>query len=310
VTGGAGFIGSHLVEHLLEQGRAVTVLDDFSSGSPANLAGFSGDLRVVEGDIRSAEDCRKAMEGVELVSHQAAYGSVPRSLEHPELYSSNNVHGTVSVLQEARRQGVRRVVMASSSSVYGDSTGLPKREDEIGLPLSPYAASKRACELFGQAFASMGMTIVCLRYFNVFGPRQNPRGPYAAVIPLFVRALLNGQAPLIHGDGEQARDFTFVRNVVQANADGLLGELPAGCHIANIACGASTSVNGLYELLRRACGSSVEAVHGPDRPGDIRDSMADISRARAVLGYRPLVSVEDGLQLTLDWYRAEPSRTL
>ena len=308
VTGGAGFIGSHVVEFLLSQGRPVTVLDDFSSGTKENLVDFSGDLRVVEGDIRSQEDCRKALEGVELVSHQAAWGSVPRSMEHPELYSSNNLHGTVNILQEARRQGVRRVVLASSSSVYGDSLDTPKREDSLGRPLSPYAASKRACELFGQAFAAMGMTVVCLRYFNVFGPRQNPKGPYAAVIPLFVRALLANSAPTIHGDGLQARDFTHVDNVVEANARGLLGDLSPDCHILNVACGASTSVNDLFHLLRSACDSSLEALHGPDRPGDIRDSMADISAARRILGYEPKVSIEAGLHRTLAWYRANPSR--
>jgi len=307
VTGGAGFIGSHLVESLLASGRAVTVLDDFSSGFRSNLAQLSGDLRVVEGSIRSESDCRTAMDGVQAISHQAAFGSVPRSLEHPELYSANNVHGTVTLLQEARRAGIRRVVLASSSSVYGDDTGLPKREDRVGRPLSPYAASKRACELFAQAFATgMGMSIFCLRYFNVFGPRQNPDGPYAAVIPLFIRALLDGRRPGIHGDGLQARDFTHVENVVQANRKALSSELPEGCRILNVACGKSTSVNQLFERIRIACGSSTEAIHGPDRAGDIRDSIADISEARKVLGYDPFVGLDEGLERTVAWYRSNP----
>lgn len=308
VTGGGGFIGSHLVESLLESGAAVTVLDDFSSGFRSNLAGLSGDLRVVEGSIQSESDCRTALEGVQAISHQAAFGSVPRSLEHPELYSSNNVHGTVTLLQEAHRVGIRRVVMASSSSAYGDDPVLPKREDRVGLPLSPYAASKRACELFAQAFATgMGMSVFCLRYFNVFGPRQNPQGPYAAVIPLFIRSLLDGRRPVIHGDGLQARDFTHVENVVRANRKALSSDSPAGCRILNIACGGSTSVNQLFDRIRVACASSLEAIHGPDRPGDIRDSVADISEARKVLGYEPSVGLDEGLERTVAWYRSNPS---
>jgi len=308
VTGGGGFIGSHLVESLLGVGEAVTVLDDFSSGFRSNLASLSGDLRVVEGSIQSESDCRAALEGVRAISHQAAFGSVPRSLERPELYSSNNVHGTVTLLQEARRAGIRRVVVASSSSVYGDDPFLPKREDRVGLPLSPYAASKRACELFAQAFATgMGMTVFCLRYFNVFGPRQNPRGPYAAVIPLFIRSLLEGRSPVIHGDGLQARDFTHVENVVRANRKALAGDFPQGCRILNIACGGSTSVNQLFDRIRATCESPLEALHGPDRPGDIRDSVADISEARKVLGYEPEVGLDEGLERTLAWYRSNPA---
>jgi UDP-N-acetylglucosamine 4-epimerase len=310
VTGGAGFIGSHLVESLLRGGRSVTVLDDFSSGSRANLVGFPGDLRIVEGSIQSESDCRSAMEGVGSVSHQAAFGSVPRSIEHPELYSKNNVHGTVVVLQEARRAGIRRVVLASSSSVYGDDPSLPKLERNTGDPLSPYAASKRACELFAQSFATgMGMTTICLRYFNVFGPRQNPNGPYAAVIPLFIKAALEQRQALIHGDGGQARDFTHVDNVVQANRKALTAAVPAGCHILNIACGASTDVNGLFELVRIACDSRLDAIHGPDRAGDIRDSLADIGKAKSLLGYDPEVTLEQGISRTVSWYRMESEVT-
>lgn len=309
ITGGAGFIGSHLVEALLREKRAVTILDDFSSGHRRNLEGFAGDLRVVEGTMQSADDCRRALEGVEAVSHQAAFGSVPRSIEHPDLYSSNNVHGTVTLLQEARRAGVRRIVLASSSSVYGDSTRSPKREEDLGRPLSPYAASKRSVELFAQAFASaMGMSVVCLRYFNVFGERQDPLGPYAAVIPRFIRALLEGERPLIHGDGLQARDFTYVGNVVRANLLALAAPPDGNCHVVNIACGASTSVNELFEALRRLCGSDLDAIHGPDRLGDIRDSMADISSARQVLGFRPEISLGQGLGRTVAWYRAQSGR--
>lgn len=309
VTGGAGFIGSHLVETLLVHGRSVTVLDDFSSGFRANLEGLAGDLRVIEGSILSDDDCAKAMEGVVAVSHQAAFGSVPRSIVSPELYSSNNVHGTVNVLRHARAAGVRRVAMASSSSVYGDSVRLPKREPDLGNPLSPYAASKRACELFAQAFAATGaMELVCMRYFNVFGPRQNPRGPYAAVIPLFVAALLEGRQATIHGDGEQGRDFTYVANVVAANLAALEGTVAPGCHVVNVACGGTTTVNELYRHLKEACGSTVEAHHGPDRPGDIRDSMADITLAGTLLGYVPGTTLAEGLARTLEWYRAHPER--
>jgi UDP-N-acetylglucosamine 4-epimerase len=309
VTGGAGFIGSHLVEALLGQGRAVTVLDDFSSGSRTNLDGFQGDLRIVEGSIQSESDCRAAFEGVDRVSHQAAFGSVPRSIEHPELYSANNLHGSTVVLAEARRRGVRRVIMASSSSVYGDDAGLPKSEERLGRPLSPYAASKRSMELFAASMAgTANMSVACLRYFNVFGPRQNPCGPYAAVIPLFIRALLRGESVRIHGDGLQARDFTFVDNVVAANVAALDAPSCPDFRVYNIACGGSTTVNDLYRILRDLAGSELEAEHGPDRPGDIRDSLADVSRAAAELGYRPQVGLEEGLRLTLQWYRAEPGR--
>lgn len=309
VTGGAGFIGSHLVENLLGAGRAVTVLDDFSSGSRSNLEGFAGDLRVVEGSIQSAEDCRRALEDVDRISHQAAFGSVPRSLEHPELYSANNLHGTTVLLSQARRAGIRRFVLASSSSVYGDDPSLPKVEARLGAPLSPYAASKRAVELFAASIAPTAlMEIACLRYFNVFGPRQDPRGAYAAVIPLFAQSVLRGTAPTIHGDGLQARDFTFVQNVVEANLAALDGDLRGGCQAFNIACGSATSVNDLYEKLRRLAGSGVEAIHGPPRSGDIRDSVADISRARGILGYSPRIGLDEGLRITLDWYRSESGR--
>lgn len=304
VTGGAGFIGSHIVEALLEIGHAVTVLDDFSSGSRTNLAHLVGDLRVIEGTIQSAADCRWAFQDVMAVSHQAAFGSVPRSIAEPTLYSANNVHGTVNVLAEARRCGVRRVVVASSSSVYGDDPSNVKAEGTVGTLLSPYAASKRACELFAESLAEAAdMQVVCLRYFNVFGPRQNPTGPYAAVIPKFIRSIQNQERAEIHGDGHQARDFTYVRNVVDANLRSLHVPLAAGAYIVNVACGESTSVLELHRQLSTLAGSAIPPVHTATRTGDIRNSCASIDRARHVLGYAPLLPLADGLRLTLAWYQ-------
>lgn len=309
ITGGAGFIGSNLAAVLLELGHSVRVLDNFCAGDLRNLEGLKGDLEVIKGDITSAEDCAKACEGVSRVSHQAALGSVPRSMLHPELYSFNNVHGFVTLCNQARLAGVKRLVYASSSSVYGDILASPKSEALRGRPLSPYAASKQGNEDFAHAFFNAyGMTLVGIRYFNVFGPRQNPKGAYAAVIPLFIASLLGGEAPTIFGDGEQSRDFTYVGNVVQANVRALFGDITEGSHVVNVACGASTSVNELFDLIAGELGSSIRPAYGPDRKGDIRDSLADIRHAEELLGYAQWTSLREGLASTIAWYKNHPER--
>jgi UDP-N-acetylglucosamine 4-epimerase len=318
VTGGAGFIGSHLVDALLRRGQEVVVLDDFSTGREENLEDVRRDagrdaaerLAVIRGDVRDPEACRRAARGVQVVLHEAALGSVPRSIAGPIATHDVNVSGFLNVLEAARAEGVRRVVYASSSSVYGDHPGLPKTEDAVGRPLSPYAASKRADELYADAFATCyGLELVGLRYFNVFGPRQDPEGPYAAVMPRWFAALLRGAQVTIHGDGETSRDFCYVANVVQANllaaatADpGALGQ------VYNVACGARTTLNELFVLIRdqvvrfRPEAARARPVHGEPRRGDVRHSLADVGRAARLLGYRPTHSVADGLVEAATWY--------
>lgn len=309
VTGGAGFIGSNLAEALLSQGHSVRVLDNFCAGDQRNLEELRGDLEVITGDITSPSDCARACAGIDAVSHQAALGSVPRSMLEPELYSFNNLHGFVTLCNQARLAGVTRIVYASSSSVYGDLIASPKTETMRGRPLSPYAASKQGNEDFAQAFHNAyGMTLVGFRYFNVFGPKQDPRGAYAAVIPLFISKLLKDEAPTIFGDGEQSRDFTFVGNVVQANLRALFGDLPRGAHLVNVACGESSTVNQLYQGIAKELNSPLPAVHAPDRKGDIRDSLADVSRARELLGYSDWTTLQQGLAATVAWYRQHPER--
>lgn len=309
VTGGAGFIGSNLASALLLQGHSVRVLDNFCAGDRRNFDGFQGDLEVIEGDITSKADCAKACAGVDVVSHQAALGSVPRSMLEPELYSFNNLHGFVTLCNQARLAGVERIVYASSSSVYGDLVVSPKSETMRGKPLSPYAASKQGNEDFAQAFHNAyGMTMVGFRYFNVFGPRQDPKGAYAAVIPLFISKLLKGESPTIFGDGEQSRDFTFVGNVVQANLRALFGEVPRGAHLVNVACGASTTVNQLFNGIASELDTTIQPIHAPDRKGDIRDSLADVSLAQTLLGYTDWIHLQEGLAATVVWYRQHPER--
>jgi len=309
ITGGAGFIGSNLAEALLAAGHAVRILDNFCAGDRRNLEGLKGPLEVMEGDITSPEDCARACAGMDLVSHQAALGSVPRSMLQPELYSWSNLHGFVVLCNQARLAGISRIVYASSSSVYGDLQVSPKHESMRGKPLSPYAASKQGNEDFAQAFANAyGMTLVGFRYFNVFGPRQNPNGPYAAVIPLFISKLLQGESPTIFGDGLQSRDFTFVGNVVQANLKALLGDIPTGSHLVNVACGQGTTVLDLFHHVATHLGSPLRPHHAPDRKGDIRNSLANITTAQALLGYQDWTSLEGGLAQTIDWYRQHPER--
>jgi UDP-N-acetylglucosamine 4-epimerase len=307
VTGGAGFIGSHIVEYLLHHGAGkVRVLDNYATGFEQNLAPFAKNphLELVRGDIREPETCRRACTGIDYVSHQAALGSVPRSIHDPLTTNAVNISGFLNILVAARDAGVRRLVYAASSSTYGDSQKLPKVEHEIGRPLSPYAVTKYVNELYADVFArTYGMELVGLRYFNVFGPRQSPEGAYAAVIPLLVKSILTGTRPVIHGDGEQTRDFTFVANAVQANLRALFAPGAATNQVYNVAVGDRTSLNQLFHLLKNAAGSGVEPVYADPRPGDIRDSLADISKARQLLGYQPAVRIAEGLRLTLEWFK-------
>jgi UDP-glucose 4-epimerase len=299
VTGGAGFIGSHIVERMLGLGHDVVVLDNFSTGRRENLGPFAEDVELVEGDMRSYERVHTAVRGCEVILHQAALPSVPRSVQDPLTSTEANVTGTLNVLLNARDAGVRRVVFASSSSIYGANPELPKRETQPVLPLSPYAVSKLAGEGYCRSFAHVyGLECVALRYFNVFGPRQDPFSQYAAVIPNFILACAAAESPVIHGDGEQSRDFTYVANVVDANV--LAMDAPGGGGEAfNIACGARVTLNELLEEIKRLTGSGVAAHHADPRPGDVRHSLADISAAALALGYEPKVRLRQGLALTV-----------
>jgi len=300
VTGGAGFIGSNLVRALLERGDSVRVLDNFSTGNRENLGGL--DVEVVEGELRSYERVHNAVRGTELVFHLGALGSVPRSVQDPLTSSAVNVEGTLNVLLAARDEGVRRVVFSSSSSVYGSSHERPTREGSAPDPLSPYGVAKLAAERYCVSFSRIyeSFETVVLRYFQVFGPRQNPFSQYAAVVPLFVTAIGNGRPVSIHGDGEQSRDFTYVANVVDATIRAADANLVNG-RIFNVAAGAPVTVNELADAIGRTLGKPVEREFAPPRPGDIRDSWADLSEARAALGYEPRVGLEDGLRATADF---------
>jgi UDP-N-acetylglucosamine 4-epimerase len=304
VTGGAGFIGSHIVEYLLKKGAGkVRVLDNFSTGSRENIEDFktSGSFEMMEGDIRNLDDCRNALEGVDYLLHQAALGSVPRSINDPITTNQVNVNGFLNVLVAARDANVKRMVYAASSSTYGDHPALPKVEEQIGNPLSPYAVSKYINELYASVFSrTYGFHTIGLRYFNVFGPRQNPKGPYAAVIPLFIKSALNDEPPLINGDGETGRDFTFVENVVQANIKALFAEI-ANHDVVNVACGGMTSLNDLWKMISAGLNVKISAKHGPARTGDIKHSLASIEKAKKLFGYEPLIEMKDGLDKTIDW---------
>ncbi|MFK7972196.1 MAG: SDR family oxidoreductase [Bacteroidia bacterium] len=308
VTGGAGFIGSNLVEGLLNDPRVakVRVLDNLATGSLDNLSPFlqNPNFEFMEGDICDFDTCLKAVEGVDMITHQAALGSVPRSIENPLRTNAVNISGTLNVFTAAREAGVKRVVYAASSSTYGDSASLPKREDIIGSPLSPYAVTKLVNELYAKVYAQLfDMEFIGLRYFNIFGPNQNPAGPYAAVIPLFVQALLTGKAPTVHGDGLQSRDFTYVANAVQANLLALFTDnTEAVNQVYNIAVGEQTTLIGMYDKLREIAGSDLQAIHGPTRTGDVRHSLADISKARKYLKYEPAFDIDQGLAKAFEWY--------
>jgi nucleoside-diphosphate-sugar epimerase len=300
VTGGAGFIGSHLVDRLLAAGWGVRLLDDFSSGREANVAHLNGRAELIRGDLRDRERLAKALDGVEVVFHQAAVPSVPRSVAEPERTNDVNVTGTLGLLEAARRAGVRRLVFASSSSAYGDTPVLPKVETLPPCPLSPYALQKYAGERYCQLFHRLyGLETVALRYFNVYGPRQNPKSEYAAVIPRFATACLRGEAPTVFGDGEQTRDFTFVGDAVAANLLAADAERAPG-EVFNVAGGRRISLNELLREIRSLTGAKVEARYQPARPGDVRDSLADLSRARELLGYEPEVELRSGLRRTVE----------
>ena len=303
VTGGAGFIGSNIVEELLKRKDQVRVLDNFSTGRRENLTDFMGRIELVEGDLRDFKMVKRAVEGVDYVLHLGALASVPRSIRDPMTSNEVNVNGTINILLAAIGTSIKRIVYASSSSIYGDTPALPKVETMPPNPRSPYAVSKLAGEYYCRVFHAMyGLETVALRYFNIFGPRQDPSSQYAAVIPLFIKAMLKGEKPTIFGDGLQSRDFTFVANAVQANL--LAANAPeAPGRVVNIACSERYSLNELIEKLNSILGTKIEPLHTEARIGDVKHSLADISQARRILGYKPLVDFEEGLSKTVDWYR-------
>jgi len=314
ITGGAGFIGSNLVAALLQDKRVthVRVLDNLATGSMANINEFltNSKFEFIEGDIRNYATCLQACSGIDVITHQAALGSVPRSINDPLTSNEVNVTGTLNIFNAAKENNCQRVVYAASSSTYGDHPGLPKVEDVIGNPLSPYAVTKYVNELYARVYGNLyGMEIIGLRYFNIFGPKQNPNGPYAAVIPLFAEALIKNTAPVINGDGSHSRDFTFVDNAVQANILSLFTtNKEAVNQVYNIACGEQTSLLELFNGLKEQSGSALNPVHGPDRRGDVKHSLADISKAKKLLGYNPSVSVQNGLVKTFAWYKEHSAR--
>lgn len=309
VTGGAGFIGSHITEYLLRQGATkVKVLDNLATGFQHNIDHLKtiGDFEFIKGDITDLETMQKVCKGVDYILHQAALGSVPRSLAHPEWTTAANINGFVNTLIAAKDNGVKRVVFASSSSVYGDIEDSPKVEDRIGTPLSPYAVTKRTKEMFAENFYKCyGLEVIGLRYFNVFGPRQTPDGAYAAVIPKFIAALLKDEQVNIDGDGEQTRDFTFVENAVQANIRSAFAPKEAVDEIYNVAVGENFSVNQLYKYLQDLTGNKTPAAHRDSRPGDVKYALADISKAQRLIGYEPEVRFYDGLERTVAFFKAQ-----
>ena len=309
ITGGAGFIGSNLVEHFLQDDRValVRVLDDLSNGYYENIEEFETHpkFEFIQGDICDYQTCLKACEGIDKISHQAALGSVPRSIENPMRTNEVNVGGTVNMLHAAKKQGVNRIILAFSSSTYGDHPGLPKVEDKVGRPLSPYAVSKLSVEIYADVFSkTYGLDFIGLRYFNIFGPRQNPKNPYAAVIPIFCQAFVEEKQPTINGDGLTSRDFTFVENAVHANEVALFSENEEAINqVYNVACGDQVTLNDMVDLLKRFTGKNIDPLYGPERPGDVRHSLADISKIKKLLGYEPKVLFEEGLEEVYKWYQ-------
>lgn len=311
ITGGAGFIGSNLAGHLLqrEDVEEVRVLDNLATGNLKNIQEYLSHPKFsfVEGDIRNFQACMEACDGIDLISHQAALGSVPRSINDPLTTNEVNITGTLTVFTAAKEKGIKRVVYAASSSTYGDHPGLPKIEDKIGNPLSPYAVTKYVNELYAKVYANVyGLETIGLRYFNVFGPKQNPAGAYAAVIPLFVKAVLDNEPPLINGDGEHSRDFTYVGNAVLANECALFTQnMKAVNQVYNVAVGEQTSLNQLFELIKEIAGSDLAPKYGPERKGDVKHSLADISKAKELLDYYPATTLTQGMKATFEWYRQQ-----
>lgn len=312
VTGGAGFIGSNLIEELLRQKNKVVCLDNFSTGKKANIGKFVDDdhFELIEGDIREMEACEKAVQDVDFVFHQAALGSVPRSINDPKTSNDVNIGGFVNMIVAAKEKGVKRFVYAASSSTYGDHPGLPKVEDRIGKPLSPYAITKYVNELYADIFSkTYGIEVIGLRYFNVFGEKQDPNGAYAAVIPKFIKSLLSHEPPVINGDGSHSRDFTYVQNVVQINLLAAITTKPESVNqVYNVAFGEQTNLNQLFEYLRDGLSqfdskiADISPKHGPERAGDIKHSLADISKAKNLLGYNPQFNIQQGIQRAIEWY--------
>lgn len=307
VTGGAGFIGSNLCEAILNLGYKVRCMDDLSTGKQANVDLFINhpNYEFIKGDIKDLDTCMKACEGVDYVLNQAAWGSVPRSIEMPLFYCANNIQGTLNMMEAARQKGVKKFVYASSSSVYGDEAHLPKKEGIEGNLLSPYALTKRCDEEWAKMYTMhYGLDTYGLRYFNVFGRRQDPNGAYAAVIPKFIKMLLNDERPTINGDGQQSRDFTYIENVIEANLKACLAPHEAAGQAFNIAYGGREYLNDIYKTLVDALGKDIQPIYGPDRKGDIKHSNADISKARELLGYDPEYDFHRGLNEAIDWYKA------
>ncbi len=305
ITGGAGFIGSNLAEALLQQGHQVTIIDNFATGRRENIADLLGQARLVEGSICDERILRDAFDGADYVLHHAALPSVQRSVEAPLDSNEVNVTGTLKVLEAARAAGVRRVVFAASSSAYGDQPVLPKEESMLPDPLSPYAASKLAGEYYCKVYHHcFGLETVCLRYFNIFGPRQDPTSQYSAVIPIFITKLLAGERPTIFGDGKQSRDFTYVANVVKANLLAASAPQAAG-HVVNIGCDARYSLNTMIRMLNDIIGTDIEPIYAAPRPGDVKHSHAAVDRARELLGYEPVVDFQEGLRRTVEWYKRQ-----
>lgn len=303
VTGGAGFIGSNIAEKLVEMGEDVVVFDNLSTGHEGNIEHFRQKIKFIKGDIRNASEVRNALDGVDYVLHQAALASVPRSIDEPVLVNDVNVGGTLTILEESRQASVKCVVYAASSSAYGDSEVHPKSEDMLPAPLSPYAVTKLVGEHYCSVYSKVyGMPTVAIRYFNVFGPRQDPASQYAAVIPIFVSHLLEGKRATIFGDGEQSRDFTYVGNIVKANIMAARWKEAAG-QVLNVACGGRFTLNELYGMLCELTGVSIDPIYADTRPGDVKHSQADISRAEKLLGYSVETSFEEGLKRTVEWYK-------
>src|SRR5690554_5773656 len=306
VTGGAGFIGSNLCEVLLDKGYKVRCLDDLSNGKQANVDLFinNPNYTFIKGDIRDLDTCMKACEGVDYVLNQAAWGSVPRSIEMPLLYEEINIRGTLNMMEAARHNGVKKFVYASSSSVYGDEPNLPKQEGREGNLLSPYALTKMVDEEYGKLYSKLyGLDTYGLRYFNVFGKRQDPNGAYAAVIPKFIKQLLNNERPTINGDGTQSRDFTYIDNVIDANLKACFSSTESAGNAFNIAFGGREFLNDIYEYIADALNSNIKPLYGPKRVGDIKDSNADISKARELINYNPKWDFERGLKEAIEWYK-------